>query len=187
MLNLNERKWFWLSLVLTLVIMAIMNLVGAPLINSTAPSGIVSYELAYSLDKAQAILNSWDARAQLYAAFGLGLDYLFMPAYAITFALACRLAGGSLGRRNWPLAGLAHGLALGMFLAASFDALENLALGIMLLNTPANPWPRVAGVCATLKFGLLLVGLVYALYGLTGALVERFSPSKTPSSTATRG
>ena len=40
---------------------------------------------------AQAMLDSWDARAQLFAAFGLGLDYLFMPAYGLTAALACLL------------------------------------------------------------------------------------------------
>jgi hypothetical protein len=50
---------------------------------AAAPNGIVSYELAGNIKPAAEILASWDARAQLFAAFGLVLDYLFMTAYAL--------------------------------------------------------------------------------------------------------
>lgn len=168
-----RSRGLWVLLAITLIIMLLMNLVGAPLINAQAPSGIVSYELAWQLEKSQSILASWDARAQRYAAFGLGFDYLFMLAYSSLFALACLQAGQALAKRGWPLAGWNRLLAPGMFLAAAFDAVENLALSIMLLEAPANPWPWVAGACASLKFGLLFIGLVYIFYALAIVFLAR--------------
>jgi len=49
--------------------------------------------------------------------------------------------------------------------AALFDAVENFALWKILLGAWASPWPELAAVCAQVKFGLLLLGLVYALAG----------------------
>ncbi len=170
---MNRRQLFWGLLALTLALMLCLNLAGLPLVNQQAPSGIVSYELAWRLDKSQAILASWDGRAQRYAAFGLGLDYLFMPAYGGLFALACLGSGEALRRRRWPLAGWGAKLAWGMRLAAGLDAVENLALSVMLLETPTRPWPEVAGACASLKFGLLFVGLVYSFYALAIVFLER--------------
>jgi hypothetical protein len=168
-----RRRGLWVLLVITLLIMLLMNLVGAPLVNQQAPSGIVSYELAWRLEKSQAILASWDARAQRYAAFGLGFDYLFMLAYSSLFALACLQSGEALAKRGWPLAGWNGLLAASMFLAAAFDAVENLGLSIMLLEAPANPWPWMAGACASLKFGLLFLGLVYIFYTLAVVFLGR--------------
>jgi hypothetical protein len=87
---------FWSLLVVTLVVMAIMNLVGAPLTNPAAPSSIVSFELAGDPAQAQAILDSWDPLTRQYAAFGLGFDYVFMLAYAASIGLACLMSGDGL-------------------------------------------------------------------------------------------
>ena len=99
----QRRRFFWISLTMTLGLMATLNIVGAPLVTIEAPCGIISYELAKTLPRAQAILESWDHNTQVHAAFSLGLDYLFMPAYAFCIGLACLWAGEMLGRRGWPL------------------------------------------------------------------------------------
>ena len=81
----NKRKpAFFAFLTLTLILFAVFRVLDSPLRTAAAPNGIVSYELAGNIKPAAEILGSWDARAQLFAAFGLGLDYLFMPAYALT-------------------------------------------------------------------------------------------------------
>jgi hypothetical protein len=152
-------------LVVTLAVMVILNLVSAPLNTPAAPMGIISYELAGTVAKAQSILDSWDSSAQLHAAFALGFDYVFMLAYATTIGLACAMAAGVLRSRGWPLAGIAAGLAWGQGLAAGFDAVENIALTAMLFGGAASPWPQVAYWCAVFKFGLVFLGLVYAFYG----------------------
>lgn len=173
----GKRKLvFWSLFVLTLVIMVLLNLVGAPLITASAPYGIVSYELAGSLSRAEAILASWDPEARAHAAFSLGFDYLFLLAYSTTIALACLWSAGVLKARGWSLAALGAPLAWGQWLAALLDALENLALTVILFNAPASPWPEIARWSAILKFTLVFAGMVYAFLGLAVSLVQRLSP-----------
>ena len=89
-----RRIFLSLLLVTPSAVMVILNLVSAPLTTPAAPLGIISYELAGSIEKAQSILDSWNASAQLHAAFALGFDYVFMLAYSTTIGLACVMASG---------------------------------------------------------------------------------------------
>lgn len=150
-------------LVLTLALFGVFRLLDAPLRTAAAPSGIVSFELAATVANVQAILDSWDARARLFAAFGLGLDYLFMPAYGLTFALACLLVAR---RHPGPLGRVGATLAWSMLPAVLCDAVENLGLWFSLTRGPADPWPLISAGCAYVKFALLGLALVYVLVGL---------------------
>jgi hypothetical protein len=126
------------------------------------------------MTKAQAILDSWDTRARLFAAFSLGFDYLYMPAYATAIGLGCLLAALALGERNWPLRTFGALLVVCLWVAAGFDALENLALGFILLGgETAEVWPALARLCALVKFSLILLGLLYILYALVAKLANR--------------
>lgn len=149
-------------IVVTLALTAVLQLVGRPLQTAAAPLGIVSFELAGTLAAAQAMLASWDLSAQLHAAFSLGLDYLYMPLYAVTIALACvRVAATSL-RSPQAAAALGILLAWGVGLAALLDAVENAALWQVLQGSTAAAWPAVARWCAIVKFALVGAGLFYA-------------------------
>lgn len=170
----NQRaKVFWPLLVVTLFLMVLLNVEGKPMVTPAAPLGIVSYELAGSVPKAQQILASWDQQAQLSAAFSLGLDYVFMLVYSAAIGLACIWTADALHRRGWPLASFGAPLAWGMWLAAALDAIENVALVVILFGTLQTPWPEIARVCAIFKFGLIFLGLVYAFFGLGVSLVVR--------------
>jgi hypothetical protein len=173
------RSVFIPLLVTTLLVMALLNMVSAPLTTPAAPSGIISYELAGTLEKAQSILDSWDSLTQLHAAFALGFDYVFMLAYSTTIGLGCVMAAGVLRSRGWPLAGIGAWLAWGQWLAAGFDAVENIALIAMLFAGVASPWPQVAYWCAVFKFGLIFLGLVYAFYGGVVRLFIRMQLSES--------
>jgi hypothetical protein len=176
-LGVHQRNTlFWFFLAAALAIMLVMGYVGEPLITPQAPAGIVSFELAGAPEQAQAILDSWDERAKLYAAFGLGLDYLYMPAYSTAVGLGCLLAAAALLGAGWPLARAGVPLAWGMWLAALFDGVENLGLAFMLLTgETANAWPAIARLSALLKFGLLFLGLFFAFYGLSAGLLRRLA------------
>lgn len=168
-------------LILTIFLMVLLSIVGAPLTTPTAPNGIISYELAGSVSKVDEIINSWDHNAQLHAAFSLGFDYLFLVVYSTTIAFACIWAGEQLRSSDWPLAGLGVLLAWGLWLAALLDAVENLALVIMLFGEVVSPWPELARWCAIFKFSLIFIGMVYALLGLIAYISGRFSGTKTRS------
>jgi len=162
LLPTSRKPAFFAFLALTLILFAVFRILDAPLRTSAAPNGIVSYELAGNIKPAAEILGSWDTRAQLFAAFGLGLDYLFMPAYALALSLGILLAAG---RHPGAFAKLGAPLGWGALLAALFDAVENFALWQFMLGDFQALWPRLAAFCAGVKFALLLVGLAYALIG----------------------
>lgn len=155
-------RLFAFFLVLTLVVMVALNLLGTPLQTAAAPAGIISYEFSGDTQQANAILDSWDNQAKQYAALNLGLDYLFMPAYATAIGLAAIWVGQAIGGRTHSFG---VWLAWGQWLAALLDAAENVALIKMLLDTTAAPWPQIAYWCAAVKFALVLLGLLFVLVG----------------------
>lgn len=182
------QRLFWPALILALAIMVVFGIIDAPLHTPAAAkeiapgiatSGIVAYELAGSVTAAQAMIDSWDARARLYAAFGLGLDYLYMPSYALAIALGCLWARRRLAAHRPRLAALGLALAWGLGAAALLDATENFALLKMLLaGAAAAPWPALAAACATVKFLLVVAGLLYALAGAASWAVGRLQGRK---------
>lgn len=156
-------------LVLTLVVSLLMR---GPLQTSAAPAGIVSFELAGSETQARAILAAWDAQARSFAEYSLRLDFLFLVGYSTTLGLACLWADSVIRARGLPLQfGLP--LAWAMWLAALFDALENIALLVVLHGQPQSPWPQIAHWSAIQKFTLILIGLVYVLFGALVWLATR--------------
>jgi len=174
--NATRKPLFLALLIWSLVLFAVMQVLNAPLKTSAAPAGIVSFELAGTVEKARLILSSWDEHYNpilgysvveffippLYAAFGLGFDYLFMPSYALAIALGVLLAAGR--HRGW-FASFGAWLGWGALVAALCDAVENIALFKLLLNNLVYPWPQAAAVSATIKFALILLGILYALIG----------------------
>ena len=169
----QRKRLFWGLLVVTLVVMILLNIVGGPLITPAAPYGIVSFELAGNVTEASEILDSWDSNARLHAAFSLGFDYVWMLFYSTTIGLGCIWAAEVLRQRRWPLAKLGVPLAWGQWLAAIFDAIENIALALILFGSLAIPWPQVARWCAIFKFALIFFGMVYAFLGLVAYFTVR--------------
>lgn len=158
----NRKKVLIFLLLAILLIFTIFRFLDIPLQTMAAPSGIVSFELAGTTEKAGQILASWDSHANLYAAFGLGFDYLFMLVYATFISLACLMA--SKRQAGW-FSRLGAWLGWGAFLAALLDAIENIALWNLLSGNGPSTWPVVAAWCASFKFAFILSGILYALIG----------------------
>lgn len=173
-----RRRLFLICLALTLILFGVFQVLDQPLRTEAAPNGIVSFELAGNPAAARAITDSWKQMSillsavagqpdpnivnipYLFAAFGLGLDYLFMPAYAFTLAFAGLLAARK--HEGWvkhlgTLAGYAA------FAAVLFDAVENYALLQVLSGKSESTYPAQAAFCAVIKFSLIAFSLVYAL------------------------
>lgn len=178
--DIYRKRLFFTFLFLTLSLFAVFRILDQPLRTPAAPNGIVSFELAGSPLQAQAITDEWKRSSLLlsevagqanpdivnipyaFAAFGLGIDYLFMPLYAFALAFGTLLAANRHG--GW-LKSLGAVAGYGAFAAALFDVVENYGLFQILLNRVYSPYPEIAFYCASLKFGLLIFGLLYALAG----------------------
>jgi len=178
--NAYRKRFFFAFFFLTMLLFAVFRVLDAPLQTPAAPNGIVSFELAGSSLQAQAITGEWKHSSLLlsdvvgqanpnivnipyvFVSFGLGIDYLFMPLYAFALAFGTLLAAG---RHSGWLKSLGAVAGYGAFAAALFDAIENYALFQILLNRVYSPYPEIAYYCASLKFSLLIFGVVYALAG----------------------
>jgi len=161
----GQKRAFVAWTALALVVMAGLQLLGGPLQTEAAPAGIVSFEFAGEITKAQGMVESWGQRGQVVAGLNLGLDYLFMVAYAGAIGLGCVLVGRSYGQRAAAVAWLGIALSWGLWLAALLDAVENYSLIRVLLGSAAEVWPALARWCALLKFVLVGAGLAYVLLG----------------------
>ena len=171
-LSPSGRAWLFLPLlVITSLVTSAMVLVGRPLSENkaVAPDGIISYELARDTSESRAILDAWGEKRRVRAAFSLGLDFLFILAYATTTSLGCVMASGLFagqtfaGRRLLALLGIA--LAWGQAVAGILDGVENTALMVMMLDSVSEPLRLTAYWSAWVKFKLVYAGLLYALAG----------------------
>jgi len=159
----KERKKVLIFLLLAIIVIFIVfRFLDIPLQTDAAPSGIVSFEIAGSQEKAGQILASWDIRTKLFAAFGLGFDYLFMAVYAAFISLICMMA--SERHIGW-FSRLGTWLGWGAYLAAIFDSIENIALWNLLSSEISHTWPILALWCATFKFILIISGVLYGIIG----------------------
>jgi hypothetical protein len=169
-----------LAIFIAVLMTAVMQLIGAPLATGVAPAGIVSFEFAGNAARAESIMASWDGQARLYAALSLGLDYLYMVAYATAISLACIRVGKAWRRRASSVAWLGLLLAAGQWVAAVLDAVENVALLRLLFGYEAGVWPTVAWWCATVKFVLVGAGLLYVLLAGSVWLLTRQGQTRRP-------
>lgn len=152
---------------------AFLPLLGVTLVVGTAlllldpgGQGIVGLEVAGTVAAATEVMAEWDQRDVIHAAFGVGLDYLFLLAYSSTIALAC-VWGRRVFHHAW-LITLGGVLAWAAWVGAALDAIENVALLDMIRGPVASPAPQIAATCAYVKFLLVYAGVLYALAaGLT--------------------
>lgn len=160
------RKWLWLAgLAVSAIFLLAMSMLDADLKTPAAPWGIISFQFAGDLAHARQILRSWDAEAKIYAALSLGIDYLFLVAYALFISLACVHMAKNLKRQLPIVAAAGFLLAWAQFPAALLDAVENLALIRLLMGAQNELYPSMAWGCAWIKFTLVGLGLVYMLVG----------------------
>jgi len=169
----GQKRAFLGVFIFTLAAMMCMNIIGHPLVNETAPQGIVSFEFAGTVDAAHRMMESWGEKGLISAGLSLGFDYLFLVVYALCIALGCVLTARAMRYRVKTLVPIGAILAWAQFLAAALDAIENYALIRVLLGSTVDLWPALARLCAAPKFIIVSAGLLYIIVGLILMFVIR--------------
>jgi hypothetical protein len=168
----GELRWIAVPAVVVVV------LVGVAF--SLAPAGdgvgdIVRLELAGSESAANDVIDEWSERDRGNAAFGVGIDYLYLVAYGVLIAAGCIWAGRVLARP-----GLGTLAAWGAFVAAGLDAIENIGMLNLVRGDVESPWPQLAATCATPKF--VLLGLSLGLVVVAGVARVLDRQTRVPQS-----
>ena len=147
--------------ILTIISMVVMSILDIPLKNEIASNGIVSFELAGSLENSINILNSWSAKTKLYAGISLGFDYLFMLMYSL---LLYNLIGDiSFKVVNVILVKLGSFMSITILVAGFLDAIENYALIQLYLGNLDQIFSTIAYYSATIKFSIIGIGIAYLM------------------------
>lgn len=130
--------------------------------------GIVGFELAGTQHRALEILGEWGTKGTNAAKASLWIDYAYIVAYGTFLVLAAWATQDLAARRGWRrMAALGPAVIAFAAAGAAFDAIEDVGLLLAVNEHGGDLAPRLAQVCATLKFLLIGATIVYLLAGLT--------------------
>ena len=116
----------------------------------------------------------WGGHGEYLARLSLWIDFGFMASYGAFFALACATVRDFAGRQEMRrLAAIGVVAPACAIAAALFDVVENTLWLLILGGHLGEPAAPIATVCASLKFGLIAVAIVYSLVGLVAWLRRR--------------
>lgn len=140
--------------------------------SAAAPYGILSFELAGSLDQSIEIMNSWTPLSKIFAGLSLGFDFLFLLVYTLFISLLIH----KLNVRLWvgkSFYRIGEMLIWSMFLTAAFDTIENVSLIKLLIGNHQQFWVSIAHTFATIKFILIAIALVYLILNSVLLLLKK--------------
>lgn len=169
-----SRKQLLISIGIAMVVFNIVLVVLDRKMQDAGGPSILGFEFAGSEQQAAQIMAEWGADGRDYARWSLWVDFGFMLSYGSFFALAA-LATRDFARER----GLAALAAAGVFAplcaasAAVFDAAENTFLLLTLGGHGGSFGPPIATACASVKFLLITLAIVYVLWGLAIRLLQR--------------
>jgi len=107
------------------------------------------------------------------------LDLLYLVTYALALSAACVVLAARAGDRgHGRLAAIGPRVAWLAVIAAALDAVEDVAILLVLDGRTEQPWPAIAFGCSVVKFALLAVVIVYLVVGLMVTL-RRETTAKT--------
>lgn len=163
----RPQRAFFLSTLLVVVVGTVLDYWGKRLETPSAPSGIISFELAGDRETSQKIRCEWHWEGTTRTASNsIWLDFLFIPAYVCSLLLACLWASRQLARRKILGAATASTLAYLQPLAGVLDIMENIALLLLLGEHAEGALPFWAALWASLKFLLVGAGLLLVLWAV---------------------
>jgi len=136
-------------------------------LKATGGPGIIGLEFAGSLGRVEEIQAEWGGHGEYLARLSLWIDFAFMASYGAFLALAGVVvrdfAAGRGLRRLAAIGVVAPACAIS---AALFDAAENSIWLLVLGGHLGYAAPAIGTACASLKFLLIAVAILYSLAGL---------------------
>jgi hypothetical protein len=149
-------------------------------LEATGGPSILGLEFAGSEQRAAEIMAEWGSHGRDLARLSLWIDFGFMVSYGTFFTLAA-IATRDFARDRGLRALAVVGIATPAFAAAAalFDAAENIAWLLVLGGHGGSLAPPFATICASLKFLLIGLAILYVVWGLVVRLLRRWRPSQS--------
>ena len=174
------RALFFFSLAASVAVVAALEKLNGALRNSVASQGVMSLELARTLDRQRQLLASWGPSARLRLAFSIGLDFFCVVAFLSALALACIWLAAALRRRRTVGSQLGVVVAWTLGIMGAFWMLQNVLLASALFGHRTELTAEITYWCALLKFTVMAAAVAYLALGAVALLIRsqlRASPA----------
>jgi hypothetical protein len=164
---MTRRRALIASAIATVAIFVVLAALDVRMMDAGGP-GIVGFEVAGTEHRAAEILADWGSKGIDAAKASLWIDYAYIAAYGTFLVLASSATRDRAIERGRPRMA-AWGLVAMTCAAAgaAFDAIEDVGLLLAVNGHGGALAVRLAQVCASFKFALLALTIVYLLAGLT--------------------
>lgn len=179
--NTSEKKLLLLAIATFLLAATCMVQFDALLKNDVAPLGIISFELAKTLDISTQILASWQATegAMLSAEWSLWFDYVFIIAYLFLLCLVIHRTRRIIWENQESLGYRLGTVLIRMVIFAGFlDMVENFALLQLFYGDLQSHWASLAFTTATIKFIQIIFGILYVIISLIIHGIKKYTHVK---------
>ena len=167
---MKKKLLFWSFVGLLLSYLG-LNIIDGILQNGNLNFGIIAFELASDFSASNKIIQEWSSRNVLHlASFSLGFDYLFMLFYVLFLAIWTSILSDGFYTKTAKIIAVS---AISIFIIAGIlDGIENYALLKLLGNSSGKAWSGIAFYCASVKFVLIGLGIIYNLIISIGRLFK---------------
>jgi len=139
---------------------------------STSGYGILDYEFAWNASQVLSIFSAWGPSGLTNQIAAIYWDFLFIIGYV---TLSFSLISLVFQRSNETIQTIGKYIPITPFLTGIFDVIENVYLLIMA-TTPTSIIDTnaiLASLSASLKFGLLIVGIIFFIGALIHVLYKK--------------
>ena len=166
--------WAFLA-TLSLVLMVQLRGIDSDLRLPEAPNGIVSYELAWSGTRAATVIDAWRSAGVIeQAKVSLGVDFAFLLAYPLMFAVGAALLVRKTPADHFDRVG--QMLSRAVLCCIPLDATENIVLWRMLDHGASSLLAHIGTACAVIKFGLVIATALWCVAAIGGRVMSSGKP-----------
>ena len=168
----TRRISYILAVVGFLIVLLVEIFVFLPIESTVSTYGILDYEFAWNTDKVISIFLTWGANGLNSQIIAIYWDFLFIIGYG---SLAFSLIILVFQRSNEEIQTIGKYVTITPFLTGIFDIIENVLLLTMATNFSSinDSNALLASLSASLKFGLLIVGIIYFIGALIHVLFNK--------------
>ena len=164
-----------ITLIAGLLFFLLTFLVFAPIeseLKGSTGYGVMEFEFAWTSENINKIFTAWGQSGMNKQIFVTWIDFLYIPCYSFFFAGLILLFSRKLEGKFQEI-GLY--MTLLPFIAGIFDVIENINLLLMLTNESFiwSASPFIASLCASIKFGLLILALMSLIISLILVIIRR--------------
>jgi hypothetical protein len=168
-----KNKILYLITLIGLTLVIIIEIfIFIPIEGKISTYGILDYEFAWTVSRAESILSVWGSNGINNQVVAIYWDFLFIIGYvSLAFGLiviAYRKSANKIQK-------MGSVMTLTPFLTGIFDVVENIYL-LLMTNSPTSipdSHPLIASLCATLKFGFLFIGIIYFIIAIISITINK--------------